>query len=95
MKIDVEYNINMQAMHNIKKPLQDLDDMIGMNKLKDAIVDQIIFFSQNLHMGNDFMHTVIYGPPGTGKTEIAKIMGRIFSSIGILENNKLKSYALI
>ena len=90
MKIDIEYNINMQAMHNIKKPLQDLDNMIGMNKLKDAIVDQIIFFSQNLHMGNDFMHTVIYGPPGTGKTEIAKIMGRIFSSIGILENNKFR-----
>ena len=41
-------------------------------------------------MGNDFMHTVIYGPPGTGKTEIAKIMGRIFSSIGILENNKFR-----
>ena len=90
IKIDVEYNINMQAMHNIKKPLEDLDNMIGMNKLKDAIVDQIIFFSQNLHMGNDFMHTVIYGPPGTGKTEIAKIMGRIFSSIGILENNKFR-----
>jgi AAA+ superfamily predicted ATPase len=90
MKIDIEYNINMQAMHNIKKPLEDLDNMIGMNKLKDAIVDQIIFFSQNLHMGNDFMHTVIYGPPGTGKTEIAKIMGRIFSSIGILENNKFR-----
>ena len=90
LKIDIEYNINMQAMHNIKKPLQDLDNMIGMNKLKDAIVDQIIFFSQNLHMGNDFMHTVIYGPPGTGKTEIAKIMGRIFSSIGILENNKFR-----
>ena len=90
LKIDVEYNINMQAMHNIKTPLQDLNNMIGMNKLKDAIVDQIIFFSQNLHMGNDFMHTVIYGPPGTGKTEIAKIMGRIFSSIGILENNKFR-----
>lgn len=90
IKINVEYNINMQAMHNIKIPLQDLDDMIGMNTLKNAIVDQIIFFSQNLHMGNDFMHTVIYGPPGTGKTEIAKIMGRIFSSIGILENNKFK-----
>lgn len=90
MKVDVEYNINMQAMHNIKKPLEDLNNMIGMNKLKNAIVDQIIFFSQNLHMGNDFMHTVIYGPPGTGKTEIAKIMGRIFSSIGILENNKFR-----
>ena len=90
MKVDVEYNINMQAMHNIKEPLHELNNMVGMNKLKDSIVDQIIFFSQNLHKDNDFMHTVIYGPPGTGKTEIAKIMGKIFSSIGILKNNKFK-----
>ena len=33
------------------------------------------------------MHTVIYGPPGTGKTEIAKIMGNIFSKLGILKKN--------
>lgn len=90
IKVDVEYNINMQAMHNIKKPLDELNNMIGMNKLKDSIVDQIIFFSQNLHLDNDFMHTVIYGPPGTGKTEIAKIMGKIFSSIGVLTNNKFR-----
>ena len=36
------------------------------------------------------MHTCIYGPPGTGKTEIAKIMGKIFSSLGILKNNYFK-----
>ena len=30
------------------------------------------------------MHTVIYGPPGTGKTEIARIIGKIFSKLGIL-----------
>ena len=90
LKYDVEYNINMKSMHDIKKPLDELNAMIGMNKLKNAVVDQIIFFSQNLHKGNDFMHTVIYGPPGTGKTEIAKIMGKIFSSIGILKNNKFR-----
>jgi replication-associated recombination protein RarA len=36
------------------------------------------------------MHTVIYGPPGTGKTEIAKIMGKIFSNIGILSKDTFK-----
>jgi SpoVK/Ycf46/Vps4 family AAA+-type ATPase len=36
------------------------------------------------------MHTVIYGPPGTGKTEIAKIMGKIYSKIGILKNGTFK-----
>ena len=95
LKDDVEYNINMMAIHNISEPLGDLKKMIGMNGLKDAIVDQIIYFIQNLHINkqnssNDFMHTVIYGPPGTGKTEIAKIMGRIFSGVGILKRKKFK-----
>jgi SpoVK/Ycf46/Vps4 family AAA+-type ATPase len=36
------------------------------------------------------MHTVICGPPGTGKTEVAKIMGKIFSNLGMLKNNVFK-----
>ena len=38
----------------------------------------------------DFMHTVLYGPPGTGKTEVAKILGNIFSHLGILKSNTFK-----
>ena len=88
----IEYNINMESIHKIKEPLSELDRMIGMNKLKNSIVDQVIYFIQNLHINNntvnpDFMHTCIYGPPGTGKTEVAKIMGKIFSSMGVLKKN--------
>ena len=92
MKYDVEYNINMQAIHNIKEPVKKLDNMIGMKKLKESILDQIIYFIQDLHINSegDFMHTVIAGPPGTGKTEIAKIMGEIFSNLGILKKKKFK-----
>ena len=36
------------------------------------------------------MHTVIYGPPGTGKTEVAKIIGRIFSKLGILNKGTFR-----
>jgi SpoVK/Ycf46/Vps4 family AAA+-type ATPase len=70
--------------------------MIGMKDLKENIIDQIIFYIQNLHTlkteikGNDFMHTVIYGPPGTGKTEIAKIIGAIFSKMGVLTKGTFK-----
>merc|ERR1712127_154466 len=85
----------MEAIHNIKEPLFELNEMIGMNGLKDSIVDQIIYFVQNLHINKDavnpdFMHTCIYGPPGTGKTEIAKIMGKIFSKLGVLSKNYFK-----
>ncbi len=95
-KIDpsIKYNINMEALHEIKEPLEELNNMIGMKDLKNNIVDQILYFIQELHKNKDstgeFLHTVIYGPPGTGKTEIAKIMGKIYSKIGILSNGTFK-----
>ncbi len=92
---NVDYNINMKNLHAIREPLTKLQNMIGMNQLKTNIVDQILYFIQDLHSisdkdNQDFMHTVIYGPPGTGKTEIAKIMGSIFSNLGILKKNIFK-----
>lgn len=88
---NVEYNINMYALHNIEPELINLDAMIGMHGLKNHIVDQVIYYMQGFHkMGGvgDFMHTVIYGPPGTGKTEVAKIIGSIFKKLGVLSKHK-------
>jgi len=90
----IKYNINMKCLHNIKEPLEELNNMVGMTNLKNNIVDQILYFVQELHKDNqstgDFMHSVIYGPPGTGKTEIAKIMGKIYSKIGALSKGTFK-----
>jgi AAA+ superfamily predicted ATPase len=89
---DIQYNINMKPLHNIKDLLIELNSMIGLTSLKNSIVEQILYFIQGLHkgFGGDFMHTVLYGPPGTGKTEIAKIIGKIYSKIGILKNGVFK-----
>ena len=90
----IKYNINMQTLHNIKEPLIELNSMIGMKELKNNITDQILYFVQELNKNKDnsgdFMHTVIYGPPGTGKTEIAKIMGKIYSNIGVLNKGTFR-----
>ena len=90
----IKYNINMKSLHDIKEPLEELNNMIGMKDLKNNLVDQILYFIQELHKNKDstgeFLHTVIYGPPGTGKTEIAKIMGKIYSKIGILSKGTFK-----
>lgn len=90
----VEYNINMTGLHDIKHALKELNEMIGMKELKSNIVEQILYFSQGLHQNKDlsgeFLHTVIYGPPGTGKTEIAKIMGKIYSNLGILSKGTFR-----
>ena len=169
-----KYNINMSAIHAMRQPLTDLSNMVGMETIKRTIVDQILYYLQELHIpeptepknsnnsedngkdkdndkdlqkglddgsvkedvknipnpfgpfahafpafqasamefkpfaikkpawGNgtvddfalptkgDFMHTVIYGPPGSGKTEVAKIIGRIFSNLGILNKKIFK-----
>ena len=91
---NIKYNINMHTLHNIKEPLIELNNMIGMKDLKNNITDQILYFVQELNKNNDnsgdFMHTVIYGPPGTGKTEIAKIMGKIYSKIGMLDRGTFR-----
>jgi hypothetical protein len=88
---EVEYNINMDVLHNLKEELIELDEMIGMNNLKKNILDQLLYYLQDLHIqGNDFMHTVLYGPPGTGKTEIAKIIGKIYSKMGVLKSGIFK-----
>lgn len=94
----IEYNINMEALHKIEHELCKLNNMIGNTSLKEDVVDQIIYFIQQINESNntqirnngDFMHTVIYGPPGTGKSEIANIIGTIFAKMGILKNNVFK-----
>jgi SpoVK/Ycf46/Vps4 family AAA+-type ATPase len=97
-----EYNIDLKSLCNIKAELIELNRMVGMEKLKNSIVHQLLYFIQELHIGkttvgegekkttHEFKHTVLMGPPGTGKTEVAKIIGRMYSKIGILNKNIFK-----
>lgn len=90
---NTEYNIDLDKLHRIKDDLTKLNNMIGMEQLKQTIVNQLLYFMQDLHIGNkvsDFKHTVISGPPGTGKTEVARIIGEMYSKIGILKKNIFK-----
>ena len=88
---NVLYNINLHGLHNIHKYLVQLDNMIALDEIKINIVEQILYYIQDFHKNSsDYMHTVIYGPPGTGKTELAKIIGKIFSKIGVLKKDTFK-----
>lgn len=88
----IDYNIDIITLHAIKQPLTELNNMIGLKSLKTNIVEQIIYFIQKFHLksNKDFMHTILCGPPGTGKTEIAKILGRLFTKLGILEKGTFR-----
>jgi hypothetical protein len=91
---DTEYNIDLESLHKVKTEIIALNDMIGMETIKQSVLEQMLFFIQKLDIdinGNsDYKHTVIYGPPGTGKTEIAKLIGNMYSKLGILHKNVFK-----
>ena len=89
---NTSYNIDLKALHNIKNELIELDGMIGMKDLKSQILDQLLYFIQNLHVNkdSDYKHTIIYGPAGTGKSVCCRLIGKMYSKLGILKNNIFK-----
>ena len=86
---NVEYNIDMKSLHKINDDLVDLNNLQNLHVYGDKYKND-----RNVNMPaldnkndtSDFLHTVIYGSPGTGKTEVAKIIGRIYSNLGVIKS---------
>ena len=48
------YSINLKGIHHMKPALKELKSLIGLDKVKEKVLEQIIFFSQDLHNKYDF-----------------------------------------
>lgn len=83
------YNINLEKLSKLVPILTKLQNVIGMNNIKKNITNQIIFFIQDFQDKNsDMLHTVIQGPPGVGKTMLGEIIGEIYFTLDVIEQNK-------
>ena len=88
-----EYNIDLKNFHKIRNELVQLNSMVGLTSLKNSVVNQLIYFIQEpilCEKNRGYKHTILCGPPGTGKTEIAKIIGNMYSKLGVLSKRDSK-----
>jgi SpoVK/Ycf46/Vps4 family AAA+-type ATPase len=85
----VEYNEDIENLTKCIEPLKKLNNLIGMDSIKQNIIDQVLFYTQGLNT-NEMMHTCLTGPPGVGKTTLGKILSEIYSNLGFLSTNKFR-----
>jgi SpoVK/Ycf46/Vps4 family AAA+-type ATPase len=85
-----KYVINLKVLHKCVEPLEELDNMIGLDNIKNSVLNFIFYYLQNFEdkNKNDMKHTILEGQPGTGKTHVASILAKLYNGLGLTKNDK-------